>query len=132
MSLVWEDKKLVARIKVACEEACREGAEAVAEDMRRKVPRKSGELASTIKTRKSKFKDGGWLAGIFHEDNAVWEETMGARAIFVEYGHAAPYQGRKYAGKKNVVKYVPAKKFIRPALRANRIKIVNNFNSKLR
>lgn len=130
--LEWNDKKLIAQVGTVTDRICQEGAEMIAQDMRRGVPVKTGELKDTIQVRKSKFKDGGYIAGVFSDDSAKWEETLGARAIFVEYGHASPSRGRSNVKRNNITKTVPAKPFIRPALRKNRRKIAKRFEGALR
>jgi HK97 gp10 family phage protein len=127
----WNDKELISQVETIAETVCEKGAELIAADMRRKVSVKTGKLKKTIKTKKSEYKNGGYLAGVFYEDSAVWEETLGARAIFVEYGHAAPDLGRGNVKRKDIVKSVPAYPFIRPAFKKNKRKIQKLFERHL-
>lgn len=51
-------------------------------------------ILGTIRFKKSKYKDKGYIAGIFKQQTAKWEDTFGAQAHFLEYGHAAPGYGK--------------------------------------
>jgi len=132
MEIRWNKSRVIAKVNDVCEKSCERGARIIAGKMRQKVPRRSGKLARTIKVKKSKYRNGGYIVGVFHQDSGVWEETLGARAIFVEYGHAAPYKGRKYVGRKNVVKAVARHSFMRPALKGSKQKIKRLFVNKLK
>ena len=57
----WNDKEVVEKIKNAVAVACKDGAEKVARDAERLVPKKSGGLARSIEVKESRFKDGGYL-----------------------------------------------------------------------
>ena len=78
-------------------------------------PRRStGELHDSIKTRKSKYT--GWYVGVIGEPTAEWVDSLGARAIFFEFGTAAPGDAR---GEKQQ----PPRPFFKPGLRNARREI---------
>ena len=88
---------------------------------KRVAPDKHDEhLANSIKTMKSKRRNGGWLFGTFASGGGKWEETVGGRAFFFEYGRNPPGLGRASVGRANYVKITgrgaqPARPFMRPA-----------------
>jgi len=57
-------------------------------------------LLGTIRFKKANFKDSrsigkGYIAGVFKKgQTGKWEDTFGAQAYFLEYGHAAPGLGK--------------------------------------
>lgn len=136
----WNEKQIMQLVLKASNDAMKEGAEIVEKSAKQilraniKKTEKStskGKLESHISTRESKFKDGGYIVGVFGENFEPWEKTIGAQSIFVEFGHASPYQGRKYKHRKDIVKHIPARPFMRKALRKNERKILRLFNKKL-
>lgn len=140
MKIEWHGNELMQVVVKASEEASKEIAEAIVKDAknnlnrhirRTKKSKSRGTLGAHIQTRKSKFKDGGYLAGVFAKDFRPWEDTLGARAVFVEFGHAAPYKGRKYVTRKNIVKHIPPRPFLRPAIRKHKRKVKRTFNEKI-
>jgi hypothetical protein len=54
----------------------------------------SGDLIRALKVKKSKFKNGGHIVGVFGSRSDKWENTIGGRAVFVEFGHAKPNDAR--------------------------------------
>lgn len=128
--LEWNDKEVLTAVAQAIDIATKEGAMAVAETMEKLVPVEDGELWSHIGIKKGKY--GGWLAGVFGPSGAKWEDTIGGKAWFVEYGHAAPSKGKGSVGRKNTVKVAAPRPFMRTALRRNKRKILNSFAGKLK
>jgi hypothetical protein len=123
MKVVWEDKKVLAAIGKEADRVAKRGASLVAMTAKNKVPKREHNLVNRIIRRKSKYE--GWI---------VWAQPPGTAskdyyALFVEYGHAAPYQGRaglaKSTGRSEysirmsgvVKKTVAARPFMRPAIK---------------
>lgn len=83
---------------------------------------RTGQLAGGLKVEKSKFPKGGWLFGVFDKATAKWDDSLGARAWYNEYGHAGPgtHTGKKRTKatrrKAAAGKVVPPRPFMRPAL----------------
>lgn len=132
-SIVWNGKKILDAMNKELEKACKVGAGIIRtkaiENLESNIIKNyetsssTGALADTISIKKSTFKDGGWIVGVFDDPTGAWEDTFGAQAIYVEYGHAFPYQGRNYVGRKNVLKSVPKYPFLGKAERSSRKKI---------
>lgn len=81
----------------------------------------TGEMLQEFFDFKSMFKDGGWVAGVFGSKSGKWEDTVGGRAHFFEYGRSAPGKGKGHGGPQPKSKRAqPPRPFIRPA--RNRIK----------
>lgn len=127
--LEWHDKEVIRQVDIAADIATRKGAQVVLRKAKQKVRRLSGELAGSIKMQKSTF--SGWIIGIFAADKSPWPTSLGARAIFLEFGHAFPGWGRDYVGRKNVRKQVRPYPFIRPALRSSKHEINRFFEGAL-
>jgi len=128
----WHQKQVIKASAAAVDAACDEGADLVLADAKRLVPVKTGKLRAAIQKRKSKFKDGGYIVGVFDDAAAGgrWQDTLGARAVFVEFGHAGPGRGKGTVDPTGVkgkwesgAKVVPPKPFLRPALKKNRTRI---------
>ena len=93
--------------------------------------RSTGRLGSIFKDWKSRYENGGWLGGIYGTNapigktpgskNKDWEYTIGARAMYFEYGRSAPGRGKSKGGPQSV-RQRPQKPrmFLRPA--RNKIK----------
>lgn len=83
----------------------------------------TGELESSIGIMRQRFdlkNEVGWLAAVLDEPYSDWEKTLGARAVFLEYGHALPDGGRKPGrSRKSIIKSVRPYPFFRPALRSS-------------
>jgi len=94
----------------------------------------TGELYSAIKTRKSKY--DGWIVGVFGRPMAKWEDSLGARAIFFEYGRAGPgHKSRSTAAGKRArqaAKVQPPRPFFRPGLYSARREIQRKLGLKSR
>jgi len=137
----WNDGKVLNHISTAIEEASKEGAELIAKEARRIVRKKSGVLHDAIEARPSEFKDGGYVVGIFEQTPvpARWEDSLGARGVFLEYGHAAPGKGigttMKFLGlkrtRKSVTKTVKPYPFLRPAMKKYKRKIQQIYKDKI-
>ena len=108
----WNGKRVIAASQMQTDIALYKAAIYAAKVARQKVPVDEGDLKSAIDVKKSKFKNGGYLMGVFDDSGKSFEDSLGAIAVYVEYGHAAPGRGRK--GKK-VAKEKP---FIRPAMKS--------------
>lgn len=111
MALVWNEKELIEKVRNAVESASREGARDVAQDARTLCPWDTGELATSIEVKKSKFEDGGYL--VMAQGPGNYNRFY---AAFVELG----------------THNTAAHPFLRPALRKNKRKIVQNFEGKLK
>ena len=111
MGLIWKDKELIAQINAACEVACKEGAEKVAESARTLAPVLTGDLRMRIDVRKSKFKNGGYM--VMAQGPGNYSRFY---ASFVELG----------------THNTEAQPFLRPALRKNKGWISQNFENKLK
>ena len=97
-----------------------EGARHAASQMRRRASRDQA-MKSAIRIKKSRFKNGGYIVGVFDTGGGKWPDSLAARAIYQSYGHAKPYQGRGGGVKrKNIVKHVPGNRFIPLSLAATR------------
>lgn len=142
MKIIWHEGQIINAVSAAAEVASERGAGVVQEKAIRNLQknidsnedsRSEGVLERTILTKPSKFKNGGWIVGVFDDPNRGddWEDTYGAQAVFVEYGHAWPYQGRKYVGRKNVFKGVQPYPFLRPALKSSKRKINKIFQDEI-
>ena len=56
----------------------------------------TGEMKGSFQARRSKYgKKGGWIYGTFGSGGGgKWEDSLGGRAVFFEYGRSAPGKGR--------------------------------------
>lgn len=95
----WDDRKLKLVISKAMNSKLRMAANVVANIARQEVPegtiarsagkfkswqgRKPGSLKASIKVKKSKYKDGGWLVHVGGRDTYYW--------FFVHYGTHQTY-----------------------------------------
>jgi len=131
--LEWQPGKIINAAMAAVEVSSEEGAKLVEKDMRRFAPVDTGEMRDAIEARASKFKNGGWIVGVFEQSPpGKWEDSLGARAVFNEYGHAAPYKGRTEKGTKlGGAKIVPPRSFIRKALNRNKRRINKIYQEQL-
>ena len=107
----WNDDLLIQRVAAVAEEAAREGAGFVAATAKARVKKLTGNLARQISVGVSKFKGGGYIVA----------------------AQGKPGQGKYYA---SFVELGTAKDqkqpFLRPALAANKRKIMRNFQDKLK
>ena len=85
--------------------------------LRERMQKPPGDMYNAIKVRKSRYHGGGYIIGVFDEPTAKWEDSLGARAIFFEFGRAAPGQARSRD------KAQPPRPFFRPALISSRREI---------
>ena len=111
----WNDKKFLAEIKGNVEALEKEGAEIVAKTARETTAFKdqTGALRRSIRTEKSKFKDGGHL--VKAGGKGEWGDAR--HFVPVELGH----------GGKNPA---PAHPFLRPALENNKNRLRTLFEAK--
>jgi hypothetical protein len=74
---------------------------------------------------KSFYHNGGWVFGTFGTKTGDWENSVGGRAHFFEYGRSAPGLGRGSTGKAMPVRWRAQKPrpFIRPAKNALKRKL---------
>lgn len=82
-------------------------------------PRKHVEhVISSFKAQRSIKKDHGWIFGPFASGSGKWEETVGGRSFFYEYGRMPPGKGRASVGRANYVNIdsegQPPRPFMRP------------------
>ena len=127
--MMWYGKEAMKEINRKVSIASKDGAEIMAKQVRSnlqkggnfpKARRGQDGLLGTVKPMKSKYLDNMHIVGIFDDSGGEWEKTMGAQAVFVEFGHAKP-------GDKGGPKHVPAKPFFRPAIKTAKKKIYNKF-----
>ena len=109
--LIWNEKGILTATRNAVKVATREGAEKVAADARKMVPKKTGALAASIEVKESRFEDGGHLVEAYGDKGAGRYY-----ASFVELGTV----GRA------------ATPFLRPALHNNKAKILKAYEGKLK
>lgn len=134
----WNEGNVIDAIDNATDRVMAEGAELVAETARRLVPVKSGRLKRSIRVARSKYKNGGYiiLVGKQVDKKAYY-------APFVELG--TPGTVRRVGGARTVrtaagrrrrrgrARRTPtaAKPFLRPALQANRRRIIELYRGAL-
>jgi len=93
--MLVETKKLADELTLqAAKETVKETRRGLIRHPDIKLRRGSRGLLGTIRYQKSKY-GNGYIAGVFSKEGAgKWEDTFGAQAHFLEYGHAAPYKGK--------------------------------------
>lgn len=131
-TVTWDGEKVMKQFKAELGQVTRESADLIARTARQGLMSNgsidSGETIGAIKIKRSKFKDGGYIVGVFGKESGKWVDSLGGRAVFIEYGHAAPGKGRggKVLGglltrkKSEVSKSVESKPFFRPAVDAGK------------
>jgi hypothetical protein len=135
--LEWNGAECLSAIKKTCRAANKEGAKAVlskAKALRATdLQNISGDLDRALDVKESKFNDTDFIVGIFAEITPEWKDSLGARGIFVEFGHAAPHLGRgNVTPRSKIVKAVPPHPFLRPALDASGGDIRSSYHNKLK
>jgi hypothetical protein len=113
----WNAGKVLKQTEKSVEKELFPAAQIIESAIKRKFRERTfgtgaGELLNAIGIRKSRFKGGGYIIGVFAQPTAKWEDSVGARAIFFEFGRAAPGQAR------SKVKAQPPRSFIRSGLRS--------------
>jgi len=113
----WNAGKVLNQTEKSVEKELFPAAQIIESAIKRKFRERTfgtgtGELLNSISIKKSKFKGGGYIIGVFGTPTAKWEDSLGARAIFFEFGRAAPGQAR------SKVKAQPPRPFIRTGLRS--------------
>lgn len=134
----WHQEKFLNAAAAAVNAGSEASADIVLRRALAKVPVKTGKLRDALDKRKSKYEGGGWLVGVF-EDNPVskWEDSIGARAVFVEYGHAGPGQGKGSEGsdgrrrKKAGNRVTEPQSFLVSSLHGSKSKILKEFKKAL-
>jgi hypothetical protein len=116
--VVFHTDQFLEKVDRATNSVAYEGAKYAAGQMRRRASHDQ-RMKSAIKIKKSRFKNGGYVVGVF-DQSGRWEDSLAARAIYQSYGHAAPYGGRRHVGRRAVVKTVIGNKFIQDSLKATR------------
>jgi len=129
--LAWYGDAVMNATRNAVQVACKEGAEKVARDARRNVPKDDGDLRDSIKVEPSKFKDGGYLVvaqgpGNYDRFYATFVELGHYSSLWGLYGRKGKgFLGRLVSGKKmRPIEQSPIKiekqPYLRPALRKNK------------
>jgi len=117
MRFHWDDSRWRRQLADAADEVLEDAAKKGVEYAKSKCPVKTGDMKNAIGHEKSKYPGGGYIFGVFSSGSGGrWEDSLGARAVFVEYGHAAPGGGRGSVRRRDVQKHVAAKPFLRPAI----------------
>jgi len=120
----WDDAGVLmatANVALVALEKSAKRIRARAERNFRRTKQGTGELAGHVKVVRSKFPDGGYIVGVFDDSPpSRWEDSVGARAIFFEYGHAAPYRGRAYVKRKWVRKITTPKPGLKAAFKTEK------------
>lgn len=115
MTLIWKSKEFLKKVQSAVEVAAKEGAELVAEDAKnilmKNARNPTGELASQIEIKTSRYKDGGYIVQAQGPGNYTKY-----RATFVELG----------TSKMQAIPY------LRPALKKNKRRINKIFRDQLK
>lgn len=151
--LDWNGPQILRAAQECIDIASKRGAEQVETDMKRYCPvlkndeytsfaadsfgfggyshsgKVPGELRDAIKTIPSKYADGSYVVGVFDRSaSGDWDETLGARAVFVEFGHAGPGKGKNKASHwKAGAKVTKPQPFTRKARNAGKRKIPKIF-----
>jgi hypothetical protein len=118
----WRAKQVAEQTADTVEKQLLPAARIIEKHIKRKFKQRTfgtgtGELFASIDTKKSRFKHGGYIIGVFGQPTARWEDSLGARAIFFEFGRAAPGHAR------SKVKAQPPRPFMRTGLRAAKSEI---------
>ena len=132
MTVVWEAEKVIRGVNAATEAAEKESAEAVAKAAKSFVHVDTGEIKEAITVFKSQYKNGGYIIGVFDDQAKNFNESLGLAAISLEYGHALPKQGRSTRKKKDIVKSVAPRPFLRPALNASKGVIMSSYHNRVK
>ena len=120
----WHDKAVIEKVKRATDRVLKRGAQRIRNQARRNISSRDGTLRRTVNVLKSKFGDGYLVAaGAYSNPKAYY-------APFVELGTPGlVYQ----PGKSRTGRRVPVEKkpYLRPALKANRQRIMRDFKNAL-
>jgi len=137
--LIWRDDPVIKEVSKKTDAHMFAAAQIVERHIKRKFKQRTygtgtGELFAAIKTRKSKF--DGYIVGVFGTPTARWVDSLGARAIFFEFGRAAPgHKSRDTAAgrrARQANKAQPPRPFFRPGLRSARREIQRKLGLKSR
>lgn len=123
--LDWHGRELIAAVEGICENAVFGGAEKIARDARRFVPKDTRGLGKSIHVKK--FKKTGVVGAYVKAGEKGREHIAG----FVELG--TPGEVCKAKSKKGQPRTpIKASPYMRPALKKNKAKIRKNFQNKLK
>lgn len=137
----WRSKEVTDKVAGISNRELWPAAEIIHKHIKRKFQQRtygtgSGELFRSIKEQKSKYKNGGYIIGVFGRRTAQWEDSVGARAIFFEFGRAAPGYGSRdtAAGRRarQANKVQPPRPFIRTGLQSAKHEIRRKLKLKVR
>ena len=128
----WNQDKVMDRVIKVVDDATAEGARVIRNELEISIPVLSGDLLKSLKVLPSKYgKVNGYIIGFFSSEKVdKWEKSLSARAVFVEFGHAAPNMGRDSVARKDIVKAVPRHPFVRPSIDRAVPQIKNAFRKK--
>lgn len=113
----WHDGAVLREVGASVDFATEDGADLVLATARMLSPDDTGEMGIALDKKKSKFEDGGWIVGVFDSSiDGKWEDSLGARAVFYEYGHAGPGDARG-------PKVTEPKPFLKRSLHINKSRI---------
>ncbi len=85
---------------------------------RRRYSKSTGEMAGHFFDWESRYshKFGGWLVGLAGRSGNKWENSLGGKAHFFEYGRSAPGKGKAHGGPQSVrTRAQKPRPFLRPA-----------------
>lgn len=129
----WNERGFLSALEAAVGVAEKEAAEAIEKQARKFLAAAKGHgddvphLEQALKVVKSKapkkaqWVSGGYTVGVFDAaPPAKWEDSVGARAVFFEYGHAAPGGGRGSVKRSQVVKVTAPNSFLKAAQKKTR------------
>ena len=133
-TLEWDAADLYKRVDAAVQAASREGAILVAKEARQRAPWRTGELATSIEIKRSKFEDGGYSVIAQGPGNyrMVKRKTPVLKNVGKKNQHLSTTLSRFYAifvelGTSDTA----AQPFLRPALKACKRKINKIFKDKI-
>ena len=114
--LEWRARQVTKETAKTAEKQLYPAAKIIEKHIKRKFEQRtygtgSGELERSIGVKRSRFPGGGYIIGVFGTPTGRWEDSLGARAIYFEFGRAAPGDAR---GRK----VQPPRPFMRTGLRS--------------
>ena len=119
----WRSKQVADETAKTVDKQLYPAAKIIEKHIKRKFKQRTygtgtGELERAIAVKKSQFRTsvireggGGYVIGVFGAPTGKWEDSLGARAIYFEFGRAAPGDARG-------TKVQPPRPFMRTGLRA--------------
>ena len=106
MKFDWQIKPFMDKVERENQQACKRGAQIVAKDARRRCPVDTGDLVNSIRVKKSKYKDGGYVV-----------LTGGGGTFYWRWVHYGANKKRK----------IPRRPYMTQALESNRANILKEF-----